>query len=108
MSSSGFSATSGSRLFWIIRNAASCGHARQCSSVPRGARTTRVAMLTTSIVLLVDLAAHRALAASALFRWADVPECEVDGKVVHDLHRAGGEEWRAERRRAERQTRERG
>src|SRR5205807_9168258 len=57
MSSSGFSATSGSRLFWIIRNAASCGHARQCSSVPRGARTVRVAMLMTSILLLGHLAA---------------------------------------------------
>src|SRR5437870_7057300 len=57
MSSSGFSATPGSRLFWIIRNAASCGHARQCSSVPRGARTVRVAMLMTSILLLGHLAA---------------------------------------------------
>src|SRR4030081_2618411 len=39
MSSSGFSATSGSRLFWIMRNAASCGHARHERSVPRGERT---------------------------------------------------------------------
>src|SRR2546427_7717455 len=50
MSSSGFSATSGSRLFWIMRNAASCGHARQPSAVPRGARTTRLATVMRSIV----------------------------------------------------------
>ena len=36
-SSSGFSATSGSRLFCNIRYAASCGQPLQFSSVPRGA-----------------------------------------------------------------------
>src|SRR5712691_2997438 len=50
MSSSGFSATSGSRLFWIMRNAASCGHARHPRAVPRGARTTRLVTVTRSIV----------------------------------------------------------
>src|SRR5881296_8117 len=50
MSSSGLSATSGSRLFWIMRNAASCGQPRQCSALPRGARTVRAATVTVSIV----------------------------------------------------------
>src|SRR6266571_318213 len=50
MRSSGRSATSGSRLFWIIRNAASCGQPRQLSEVPRGARTVRAATVTVSIV----------------------------------------------------------
>src|SRR5690554_5335405 len=40
-SSSGRSATSGSRLFWIIRYGASASHERQLSSVPRGARMLR-------------------------------------------------------------------
>ena len=39
--SSGRSATSGSRLFISMRNAASVGHDRQVSVVPRGARTGR-------------------------------------------------------------------
>src|SRR5215831_14382716 len=41
MSSSGCSATSGSRLFISIRMAASCGQPLQVRSVPRGARTGR-------------------------------------------------------------------
>jgi hypothetical protein len=40
---SGFSATSGSRLFISIRSAASCTQPRQLSSPPRGARTMRPA-----------------------------------------------------------------
>src|SRR5690606_3121583 len=39
--SSGRSATSGSRLFWIIRYAASVSQERQDSSLPRGARMLR-------------------------------------------------------------------
>src|SRR5690554_1355754 len=39
--SSGRSATSGSRLFWIIRYGASVSQERQLRSVPRGARTVR-------------------------------------------------------------------
>src|SRR5258706_13692792 len=50
MRSSGRSATSGSRLFWIMRKAASCGQPRQCSEPPRGARTTRAVTVTVSIV----------------------------------------------------------
>src|SRR6266516_612515 len=41
ISSSGCSATSGSRLFMSIRMAASCGQPLQLSPVPRGARTGR-------------------------------------------------------------------
>src|SRR3990172_11775838 len=41
MSSSGFSATSGSRLFMSMRSAASCGEPRELKVVPRGARTRR-------------------------------------------------------------------
>src|SRR5437879_12076958 len=37
-SSAGFSATSGSRLFWITRNGASVGQLRHVSVVPRGER----------------------------------------------------------------------
>src|SRR5881396_2685585 len=58
MRSSGRSATSGSRLFWIIRKAASCGHPRQCKELPRGARTTRA---VTVILLIVRLAAVHAI-----------------------------------------------
>src|SRR5207247_5195928 len=59
MRSSGRSATSGSRLFWIIRKAASCGQARQCKELPRGARTTRAVMVTLSIVRLAAVHAIR-------------------------------------------------
>ena len=43
-SSSGRSATSGSRLFISIRIAASCGQPLQVSAVPRGERIVRVAV----------------------------------------------------------------
>ena len=43
--SSGRSATSGSRLFISIRIAASCGHDRHDSSVPRGARISRAVIV---------------------------------------------------------------
>src|SRR5439155_4681964 len=44
MRSSGFSATSGSKLFISIRSAASCSQPLQLSLVPRGARTRRPAI----------------------------------------------------------------
>src|SRR5207247_11006582 len=59
MRSSGRSATSGARLSWIIRKAASCGQARQCKELPRGARTTRAVMVTLSIVRLAAVHAIR-------------------------------------------------
>src|SRR5712691_3565576 len=48
MSSSGFSATSGSRLFMSIRSAASCGQPRHEICGPRGARTRRLVITPTS------------------------------------------------------------
>src|SRR3989449_5500871 len=48
ISSSGFSATSGSRLFMSIRNAASCGQPRHEICGPRGARTRRLVITPTS------------------------------------------------------------
>src|SRR5690349_15778532 len=45
MSWSGFSATSGSRLLWSMRRAASCCHPLQETSVPRGARMAVVKLI---------------------------------------------------------------
>ena len=45
ISSSGRSATSGSRLFMSMRSAASCGHPLQEIAAPRGALTWRLMML---------------------------------------------------------------
>src|SRR5436190_512159 len=50
MSSSGFSATSGSRLFISIRRAASCTHPLQLIWAPRGARIVRVVAMTLSLI----------------------------------------------------------
>src|SRR4051794_6882321 len=49
--SSGRSATSGSRLFISMRNAASVAHDRHVSVVPRGARTGRGPLIAASYVL---------------------------------------------------------
>src|SRR3990170_1706394 len=70
MSSSGFSATSGSRLFISMRRTASCGQPRQLSVFPRGARMRRGPLIS------LERSEHL----------LDGPD---HGAVLHELERGG-------------------
>src|SRR4029079_3316733 len=84
--SSGRSATSGSRLFWSIRKAASCGHPRHDSSEPRGARTGRAPrrVAGSSSAGLPPRAACASSLALPSARWVRSPRGSLTTSLFHN------------------------